>query len=163
MLQRFLIAIFVLILAGCSGSGVDDSDFEKEMAVGWYAKTNEQCVPFARRASGIEIYGDAHTWWYKSDKSKRRKRPKAGAVMVLSKTRRLSRGHLAVVKEIVNKREINVTHTNWGHNHDTRRVVYESMRVKDVSHAGDWSSAIFWNKHTNNFGSPYKVSGFILP
>lgn len=22
-----------------------------------------QCVPFARELSGIQIYGDAHTWW----------------------------------------------------------------------------------------------------
>jgi hypothetical protein len=26
-----------------------------------------QCVPFARQASGVEIYGDANTWWTQAE------------------------------------------------------------------------------------------------
>lgn len=40
-----------------------------------------QCVPYAREVSGIQIYGDAHTWWDQAEgKFKRGKRPKVGAV-----------------------------------------------------------------------------------
>ena len=148
----------LLFLTACSSTS---GRISTPMAEGWFAPKNEQCVPFARRASGIEIYGDAHTWWRKAKPEKRMKRPRPGAVMVLAKTRRLSRGHLAVVKEIIDSDEITVTHTNWGHSSDTRRIVYESMRVKDISKAKDWSHAIFWNANTSAYGSPYKVSGFI--
>lgn len=162
-MQRFLFFILLLILTGCSFSGDDVADFDPAMSQSWYADSGEQCVPFARRRSGIQIRGDAHTWWYQCKPEKRHQTPVAGAVMVLSKSHRLSHGHLAVVKKVVNPREINVSHTNWGSTKKRRRVVYESMRVKDVSPHNDWSQAVFWNKYARAFGSPYKVSGFIHP
>jgi hypothetical protein len=39
-----------------------------------------QCVPFARAASGIQIYGDAWTWWEQADgKYERGTVPRVGA------------------------------------------------------------------------------------
>jgi len=166
--MRLILSLVVLALvSACSPtSDYDDQvydDFDPSMSRSWDSNKHEECVPFARRRSGIQIRGNAHTWWNKCDPNQRSVRPKEGAVMVLSKTRRLRYGHLAVVKDLVSRREINVTHTNWGSNRKKRLVVYESMRVKDVSPNNDWSSAVFWNKYTNAYGSPYKVSGFILP
>lgn len=148
----------ILLLAACGGGS-----FNTRNAKGYYASEGQQCVPYAREVSGIQIRGDAYTWWNQVSDSRKSRMPRRGAVMVLAKTRRLSLGHLAVVKRVLNRNEIEVTHTNWGSDSSERRIVYEAMRVKDVSAVGDWSSAVFWNPHTNAYGSPYKVSGFILP
>ncbi len=166
---RLLLSFCILtLLTSCSyfdgrSGGETHTVVYSPYAKGKKTDQHEQCVPFARRASGIQIRGDAHTWWRQADPEKRFKDPKPGAVMVLSKTRRLSLGHLAVVTDLVNEREINVTHTNWGWDRKTRMMAYDYMRVKDVSKAGDWSQAVFWNPHGGHFGSPYKVSGFIYP
>ena len=165
-MKKIISLVVLMLLTACSGGYDEDAGFEEfdpSMSQSWNADKNEQCVPFARRRSGIEIRGNAHTWWDQCSPDQRSAKPYEGAVMVLSKTNRLRFGHLAVVKDIVNSREINVTHTNWGNNPKKRRVVYESMRVKDVSPNNDWSSAKFWNKYSRAYGSPYKVSGFIVP
>ena len=83
--------------------------------------------------------------------------------MTLMRTNRLRSGHLAVVKDILGPRDITVTHTNWGNDPLSRRIVYESMRVQDASPANDWSSARFWNREEGVFGFPYPVQGFIYP
>jgi surface antigen len=150
--------ILLMALTACSSANINTP-----MATAYEGDRNEQCVPYARRVSGIQIYGDAHSWWRQAPKARRSERPVEGAVMVLSKTRRLRYGHLAVVTRVLNSREIEVTHTNWGSSRESRRMVYKAMRVKDVSKWNDWSRAIFWNAQTNAFGSPYQVSGFILP
>lgn len=124
----------------------------------------EQCVPFARRISGIQIYGDAHTWWHKAAFSHQRGFvPKPGSVLVLSQSSKLRHGHLAVVTEVIDKRHIKVTHSNWGSNRKSRRIVYKAMPVKDISKAGDWSRVRFWNYPSNSYGFPYTASGFIYP
>ena len=42
-----------------------------------------QCVPFARMLSGIQIFGDAWTWWQKAaGRYAQGFVPKAGAVLV---------------------------------------------------------------------------------
>ena len=55
-----------------------------------------QCVPFARAASGIEIYGDAWTWWDQADgRYDRGHAPRSGAVIVFEKSGRLPLGMAA--------------------------------------------------------------------
>ncbi len=120
-----------------------------------------QCVPYAREISGISIYGDAYTWWYQTPDHKRGTLPKKGAILVLSKSKKLSRGHLAVVKEIINPRKILVEHTNWGSDFETRRVIYKTMMVEDLSISNNWARVRFWNKDINAFGLPYDAYGFI--
>ena len=123
-----------------------------------------QCVPHARKVSGIEIYGDAHTWWRKAvGRFERGALPREGAVLVLSKTQRLKYGHLAVVKRIIDSRTIEVAHSNWGGDRTTRCVIYNNMPVKDVSPANDWSQLRFWNYPSESFGSIYPASGCIYP
>ena len=44
-----------------------------------------QCVPFARRESGVEIYGNANTWWRQAvGRYETTEEPSEGAVMVVS-------------------------------------------------------------------------------
>lgn len=70
-------------------------------------------------------------------------------------------GHLAVVRCIVNNREIDVTQSNWGSGPISRRAVYDSIRVQDISANNDWTLVHFWNHDANVFGSPYAARGFI--
>lgn len=116
-----------------------------------------QCVPYARARSGIKIFGDAHTWW---DTAKgqyaRGNLPMHGSVLVLSKTKRLRRGHVGVVTGIVSPREIRVDHANW-----QRDAIITNMAVIDVSPANDWTQLRFWNKDARMWGAVYPASGFI--
>lgn len=118
-----------------------------------------QCVPYARRASGISIRGDAWTWWHQADgRYPRGQRPREGAVMVLNTGRK--RGHLAYVKEVRGPREIVVDHANWLN----RGRIHENTPVRDVSRKGDWSQVRVWYVPGNHLGgSAYQVVGFIYP
>ncbi|MEM7439644.1 MAG: CHAP domain-containing protein [Pseudomonadota bacterium] len=116
------------------------------------------CVPFARNASGVEIRGNAHTWWRQAEgQYERTKDPKVGSVMSFSKTRKLRLGHVAVVSEIIDDRLIKIHHANWHRNR-----ISMSMAVKDVSDKGDWSK-VRVESNPGSFGRVYLVDGFILP
>ena len=121
-----------------------------------------QCVPFARAVSGIEIFGNARTWWAQAaGRYDRGQRPEVGAVLVLAGTARLKDGHVAVVHQLQSDpRVILVTHANWGNDGNTRGVVHERQPVMDVSPGNDWSMVRMWNTK-GEFGSPYPAHGFI--
>lgn len=116
-----------------------------------------QCVPYARSRSGINLFGDAYTWW---DGAKgqyaRGNLPALGSVLVLSKTKRLRRGHVGVVSAIVSDREIRIDHANWQPD-----AIITNMAVLDVSPANDWTQLRFWNKDARTWGAIYPASGFI--
>lgn len=157
MRTKYLPLLSLVLLSACS-----TSSFHSPYGSGRYAWTNTQCVPYARQMSGIQLYGDAWTWWNgAAGKYRRGYDPEPGAVLVLQNTPRMRSGHLAVVRHILSPREIDVTHSNWGNSWNTRRVVYDSARVQDVSPANDWSSVRFWNHGYNVFGAPYAAYGFI--
>lgn len=120
-----------------------------------------QCVPFAREASGIEIHGDAKYWWRKAaGKYDRVKRPQEGAVLVMKGYRTTRRGHVAVVKQIVDERTIVIDHANWGN--DGR--IYLNAPVRDVSPKNDWSQVRVWYTPGGTWGQRiYRTRGFILP
>jgi hypothetical protein len=61
----------------------------------------------------------------------------------------------------VNHRQIYVTHSNWGNDRHSRRVLYHAMLVEDISRANDWTNVRFWNQEKNVFGFPYTAHGFI--
>jgi hypothetical protein len=120
-----------------------------------------QCVPFARAESGVNIYGDAHTWW-ESARSKyaRGDKPEEGAVMVLKGYKRSDRGHVAVVKDVVDDREIVIDHANWLND----GKIYLNQPVRDVSSDNDWSEVRVWYAPGAQYGARiYEVQGFILP
>lgn len=123
-------------------------------------RTNWSCVPYARAVSGIQIRGDAWRWWANAaGQYQRGHEPEVGAVIVLSRSARLRRGHVAVVREVVSPREVIVVHANWVR----RGRVVPSMRVIDVSANNDWSRTRWWYEPGQTFGGVYPTSGFIYP
>ncbi len=115
------------------------------------------CVPFARNASGIELRGNADTWWDKAGVAfDRGHQPVVGAVMAFSGTRKLPMGHVAVVSNVVSDREIAVDHANW-----IRNKISLDMRVIDVSDNNDWS-AVRVESTPGQLGRVYPVDGFIF-
>lgn len=123
-------------------------------------RANLQCVPFARRESGVEIFGNANTWWRQAaGRYETAEAPSESAVMVLRGYATDRRGHVAVVKEIVSPRLIIVDHANWLNGGEITRDV----PIMDVSEAGDWSEVRVWHVPGRHWGArTYRVQGFIL-
>ncbi len=120
-----------------------------------------QCVPYARQLSGLEIRGDAWTWWRSAEgRFLRSQTPRPGAVLVLRKTQRLTRGHLAVVTRVIGPREIVAEHANWLN----RGRIHRNVPVVDVSPANDWSQVRLWYVPGGHLGGTvYPAHGFIHP
>ncbi|MFT3729476.1 MAG: CHAP domain-containing protein [Terricaulis sp.] len=120
-----------------------------------------QCVPFARQESGIDIWGDANTWWEQAaGKYPRSSLPAPGSVLVLRGYRDDTRGHVAVVTEVLSKRMIRVDHANWL-NHGEISL---NVPILDVSDNNDWSQVKVWNIPTGQWGArTYLSRGFIHP
>ena len=119
-----------------------------------------QCVTFARMFSGIQIFGDAWTWWRQAaDNFRTGRRPETGSVLVFRPEGRMSRGHVAVVSDILTDRVVRVTHANWG---GSRGKVEENVTVVDVSPSNDWSQVKVWYNPINGLGTTvYPTYGFI--
>lgn len=116
------------------------------------------CVPFARVASGVDIHGNARTWWRQAaHRYDRGHEPKVGAVMTFRPTRRIPLGHVAVVSKVVSPRKILVDQANWH-----RNKVSLGMAVIDVSADNDWSK-VRVESRPDKYGSIYPVVGFIWP
>lgn len=114
------------------------------------------CVPFARNASGVNIRGNAGTWWRKTGSLYRQAHtPIPGSVMVFKSTRSMPMGHVAVVSKQISSRKILIDHANW-----KRNQVSLGMEVIDVSEKNDWS-AVRVKSTPNAYGSVYPVHGFI--
>jgi hypothetical protein len=114
------------------------------------------CVPFARSASGIDIKGNAGTWWRQAvGRFERGHEPVPGAVMSFRASSAMPLGHVAVVSRIVSDREILIDHANW-----KRSKVTLGMSAIDVSEAGDWS-AVRVESSPGNYGRINPVDGFI--
>jgi surface antigen len=120
-----------------------------------------QCVPFARQVSGIEIYGNAKTWWGQAaGRYERGSQPRVGSVMAMPGHGRMRLGHVATVSQIVSDRELLLTHANWSR----RGGIERNVRAIDVSEKGDWSRVRVWFAGNGDLGTTsYPVSGFIYP
>lgn len=118
-----------------------------------------QCVPFARQVSGIQIQGNALTWWDQAaGRYARGQAPQVGAVLAFSATSRMRYGHVAMVSRIVSDREVLLTHANWSRPGGIERDV----RAVDVSEAGDWSAVRVWFGPMGGLGlTAYPTKGFI--
>lgn len=114
------------------------------------------CVPFARAVSGIEIRGDAWTWWGKAGSAyPKGKVPVSGSVLNFRASGGMKRGHVAVVSDVINSREILVDQANWV----TNRVTTDTL-VVDVSANNDWSAVRVANT-SKSLGRVYPTYGFI--
>lgn len=122
-----------------------------------------QCVPFARLMSGIQIFGDARTWWSQAaGKYDTGVTPKIGSVLSFKPTGRMSLGHVAFVSQVLTDRVIQVTHANWSVMNGTRGQVEQDVTVVDVSPAGDWSQVKVWYDPIRDLGTTvYPTHGFI--
>ncbi|HEX7741650.1 MAG TPA: CHAP domain-containing protein [Sphingobium sp.] len=100
-----------------------------------------QCVPFARQVSGIELYGDANSWWSQAEgRYERGHQPRPGAVLAFSSSRAMPIGHVAMVSQVVSDREVLLTHANWSY----RGGIERNVRAIDVSPNNDWTDVRVW-------------------
>ena len=123
--------------------------------------TYYQCVRFAREFSGIQIYGDAWTWWASAQREGMRtgRTPEVGAVFVFQPHGASTRGHVAVVSQILTERVMRISHANWG---GSRGRIERDVTVVDVSDANDWSRVRVWHNPSGDLGvSVYPTYGFI--
>lgn len=122
-----------------------------------------QCVGYARQQTGMQIYGNAWTWWAGADgKYDRGNKPRAGAVMVFRSQGKMRHGHVAVVSQIITERYIQISHANWSPINGRRGQVEENVNVMDVSPNNDWSQVKVWYGPLNDFGTTvYTTYGFI--
>jgi hypothetical protein len=120
-----------------------------------------ECVPYARARSGIQLYGNAGTWWVGADGRYARSRtPLLGSVMVLTGYAGPGRGHVGVVSELVSAREIRIDHANWLGD----GAIYLEDPVADVSPDNRWTEVRVWNPRSRSWGTrTYLVEGFIGP
>ena len=116
------------------------------------------CVPYARAVSGIKVAGNAWQWWTNAQGLYARgDRPEAGSVLNFRPNGRMELGHVAVVKRVVNAREVIVDHSNWANG---GRVTH-NVAVVDVSEANNWSAVRVELGRSGEFGSIYPTYGFI--
>ena len=154
------IAVASLVLGGCAGP----RSAAPEMA-GVEARIVDppaplECVPYARSISKVALRGDAWTWWQAAEgRYLRNGSPKPGSVLVLGSGGR-SRGHVAVVSQVIDSRLIVVDHANWLN----RGRIHNNTPVRDVSSANHWSRVNVWYTPGGHWGArTYPVRGFIHP
>ncbi|MQX37313.1 CHAP domain-containing protein [Roseospira navarrensis] len=160
-------AVAGAVLLGLAGCGTGPADVGEGLyPVAAYSGTEGfiWCVPYAREISGVQIRGDADTWWSQAaGRYERGTRPAPYAVLTLKPDHRLTDGHVAVVTGIQGPREIRVSHANWGWTSSTRGRVYTHMPAIDVSPSNDWSQVRFKHPSVGAYGRIYPALGFIYP
>ena len=124
-----------------------------------------QCVPYARQVSGIQIYGDALTWWDKAEgRYARGSRPKPGAVMSFRPHGNMELGHVAAVSRVIDSRTVLLRHANWSVINGRRGQIEDNVRAVDVSDSNDWSEVRVWYAPIGALGTTaWPVNGFIYP
>ena len=122
-----------------------------------------QCVPYARQVTGIQIRGDAWTWWDQAEgRYARGFRPKVGAVMALRPHGNSHLGHVAAVSRVIDDRTILIRHANWSPINGRRGQIEDNVKVIDVSPENDWSAVRVWYAPIQALGgSVWPVRGFI--
>ncbi len=122
-----------------------------------------QCVPYARQVSGIQIHGDAHTWWGQAaGKYARGNAPRVGAVMAFKPHGGMKLGHVAAVSRILDSRTVLLRHANWSLINGRRGQIEDNVRAVDVSPGNDWSEVRVWFDPIQGLGTTHwPVQGFI--
>lgn len=122
-----------------------------------------QCVPYARRVSGIQIFGDAHTWWGQAEgRYARGFAPRVGAVMAFKPNGNMRLGHVAAVSRIIDSRTVLIKHSNWSPINGRRGQIEDNVRAIDVSPNNDWSEVRVWFDPAKGLGTTHwPVQGFI--
>jgi surface antigen len=119
------------------------------------------CVPYARQVSGIQVVGNAWEWWRNAaGVYARGDQPEVGSVLNFRSNGRMRLGHVAVVTQVVNPREVIVDHANWPSG-GGRSGISRGVAVVDVSEANNWSAVRVELGRSSGFGSIYPTYGFI--
>jgi surface antigen len=118
-----------------------------------------QCVPYARELTGIDIYGDAHTWWKQAEgRYSRGRTPRTGAVMAFRPFANSQLGHVAAVSRVIDSRTVLLRHANWS----VPGRIEDNVQAVDVSPGNDWSEVRVWYAPTGGLGTTrWPVAGFI--
>jgi surface antigen len=124
-----------------------------------------QCVPYAREVSGIQIYGDAWTWWDQAaGRYARGHVPRVGAVMAFQPYGNMTLGHVAAVSKVIDSRTVLLRHANWSPIDGRRGQIEDDVEAVDVSPDNDWSQVRVWYAPIQSLGTTaWPVSGFIYP
>lgn len=122
-----------------------------------------QCVPYARKVSGIQLYGDAHTWWGQAaGRYARGTRPKVGAVMAFRPHGAMQLGHVAAISRVIDARTVLLRHSNWSLIDGRRGQPEDDVRAVDVSPGNDWSEVRVWYAPLGGLGTTHwPLEGFI--
>jgi len=118
-----------------------------------------QCVPYARQLTGIQIYGDALTWWGQAEGRYRRgSKPQVGAVMAVRPYGNSRLGHVAAVSKVIDQRTVLISHANWSQPGKIER----NVQAVDVSPDNDWSEVRIWFGPSQSLGTGHwPLYGFI--
>ncbi len=146
-----------------AGSSYDGADGGAENVGRDFALPYIQCVPYARKVSGIQLYGDAHTWWDQAaGRYARGSHPKVGAVMAFRPYGAMQLGHVAAVSRVIDSRTVLLRHANWSPIDGRRGQPEDNVRAVDVSPANDWSEVRVWYAPLGGLGTTHwPVEGFI--
>ncbi len=122
-----------------------------------------QCVPYARQVSGIQIFGDAHSWWAQAQgRYATGKRPQVGAVLAFVPHRSMQLGHVAAVSRVIDSRTVLLDHANWSPINGRRGQIERDVRAIDVSPGNDWSQVRVWYDPAQSLGTTvWPTHGFI--
>ncbi|WP_100260621.1 CHAP domain-containing protein [Qipengyuania seohaensis] len=122
-----------------------------------------QCAPYAREVSGIEIYGDARTWWAQAQvRYETGNQPRQGAVMAFRPHRSMQLGHVATVSRVLDSRRVLLDHANWSPVDGKRGQVEKDVLAMDVSPGNDWSEVRVWYAPIGDVGQTrWPIDGFI--
>ena len=153
MPRLFCAFLLLLLLSACAGG---DTGGRAGDYVG--GSVAVECAPFARALSGIRLSGAAADWWSQAEgRYARGQAPAVGSALVFRRSGRLPDGHVAVVSQVIGRREILVTQANWVHHR-----VSQDQPVIDVSAANDWSMVRVWWPPVGQMGvTDYPAYGFV--
>jgi surface antigen len=124
-----------------------------------------QCVPYVRELTGIQIYGDARTWWDQAEgRYARGHTPQVGAVMAFEPHGNMRLGHVAAVSRVIDSRTVLLRHANWSPIDGHRGQIEDNVEAVDVSPNNDWSEVRVWYAPIHDLGTTaWPVAGFIYP
>jgi len=121
------------------------------------------CVPYARSVTGMDISGNAHTWWANAAGSYARgQRPERGSVLAFRSSGGMRLGHVGVVSRIVSAREVLMDHANWEGPGIRKGTIMRGVSVVDVSDRNDWTAVrVQVGRSDDAYGRTYPTYGFI--